>query len=204
MDKKFTKQLHYGPIKRKFHGNQHIVEKGTDFASSSVAKLRNDGDDSFDAHCDPSISYCIIQFTLIFNTLQTLLKCKTCNGDVSFLKYGQRFKLCIKCLCDEKYIDSCPMIGYEINRRFVFAMRLIGVGIHGINLFCGMMDLCKTYNEQRIRTASPAALQLLKRPEQPSGRSEILRTCLKKPKAFCMVQALPIKAESKVEIFVPP
>lgn len=30
---------------------------------------------------------------------------------------------------------------YEINRRFVFAMRLLGKGFQAMKLFCGIMDL---------------------------------------------------------------
>jgi len=88
---------------------------------------------------------------MIFGYLQSLLKCKKCDKDIAFSKYGERglgFKLCVTCECGSTYIDSSPHIGhaYEINRRFVFAMRLIGVGIHGINLFCGFMDLCNRFN----------------------------------------------------------
>lgn len=42
-----------------------------------------------------------------------------------------------------KEINSGPFINnaYEINRRIVLVLRLLGVGIEGINLFCGLMDL---------------------------------------------------------------
>ncbi|KAL7307786.1 hypothetical protein TKK_0000111 [Trichogramma kaykai] len=60
--------------------------------------------------------------------------------------------------------------GYEINRRLVFVMRLIGVGIHGIQLFCGLMDLgdsfnIKTYYDivKHITTATRAVFDLVTR-----------------------------------------
>ncbi|EFN61271.1 hypothetical protein EAG_00080, partial [Camponotus floridanus] len=40
-------------------------------------------------------------------------------------------------------IPSSPFIhcAYEINRRIVIAMRLLGVAREGINIFCGVMNL---------------------------------------------------------------
>ena len=31
---------------------------------------------------------------------------------------------------------------YEINRRMVFLFRLLGIGQEGLNIFCGLMDIC--------------------------------------------------------------
>lgn len=133
--------------KRKFHGVlPHQSEADTSHASASAAKLKKSDDTSFDVHIDPTAGYSIIQFLLVFSALQQYVKCKVCNKDVSFTKYGQRglgFKICVTCDCEEKYINSCPLIstGYEINRRLVYVMRLIGVGFSGINTFCGLMEL---------------------------------------------------------------
>ncbi|CAB3262536.1 unnamed protein product [Arctia plantaginis] len=51
--------------------------------------------------------------------------------------------------------------GYEINRRIVFVMRLLGVAREGINIFCGLMDISQglaktTYDQivQHLYTAS--------------------------------------------------
>jgi len=33
--------------------------------------------------------------------------------------------------------------GYEINTRIIFVMRLLGVSLAGINLFCAMMNIGK-------------------------------------------------------------
>lgn len=53
------------------------------------------------------------------------------------------FKISTKCMCGTVLIDSGSFIhnGYEINRRLVFVMRLLGVAREGINIFCGIMDL---------------------------------------------------------------
>ena len=40
-------------------------------------------------------------------------------------------------------IPNCPYIknAYEINRRIILAMRLLGVGLQGIRKFCAFMEL---------------------------------------------------------------
>ena len=50
----------------------------------------------------------------------------------------------LRCECEfEQYIPNCPTIdrAYEINRRFVFVMRSLGLGYYDIRNFCGFMDL---------------------------------------------------------------
>ena len=136
-----------GDRKRSFRGNTYTREDSTDCASTSAVKVKRSRDETFDVHIDSNVHYCILQFNLIFSALQEILKCKACNSDIRFIKYDQRglgFKLCVQCSCEEDYyINSCPMIdhAYEINCRIVFAMRVVGIGIHGINNFCGLMDL---------------------------------------------------------------
>lgn len=49
-------------------------------------------------------------------------------------------------MCDDiRYIQSSPFINkaFEINRRIVTAIRLVGVGREGINIFCNIMDICQ-------------------------------------------------------------
>ncbi|KOC70147.1 hypothetical protein WH47_08408, partial [Habropoda laboriosa] len=48
--------------------------------------------------------------------------------------------------CGPVLINSCPPIGgkaYDVNRRLVFAFRLLGIGLAGVEKFCGNMDLPK-------------------------------------------------------------
>lgn len=137
--------------KRKYHGNQHSDEIGTNFSSTSANKLRRSQDDSFSVSESDSATYCFIQFALVFSSLQTIVKCQQCNSDITFSRYGQRglgFKIKLVCQCGDRFIDSCHMINnaYEVNRRFVYVMRLIGAGLQSINYFCGYMDIGKSFN----------------------------------------------------------
>lgn len=150
-DKKCGKQSKNRPNhrnqKRKFYGNRFSNENETEFASTSAKKFA--GSDDFDAIVIPSHVFSIINFTLVFSALSNILKCKTCNGDVTFGKkdeQGLGFQLAVKCECGDSFIYSCEKIAnksYEINRRLVFVMRLLGIGINGINTFLGLMDLGK-------------------------------------------------------------
>ena len=153
MDKKTSQQKKawrrpgFTPKKRKFQGKlPQDHEKDNSNTSASAQKLKKSKDTSFDVPLDQTAGYSIIHFSMVFTALQQYLKCKVCDKDVSFSKYGQRglgFKILLTCDCGEKYIDSGPLIltGYEINRRLVYVMRLIGIGLSGINTFCGLMEL---------------------------------------------------------------
>jgi len=99
-------------------------------------------------------SYRIINFLAIFSSLSKIVKCKTCDGNVSFSESSIRglgFKLVINCgNCEPRYINSCPLIqnAYEINGRIVFAMKLLSIDYKGIRKFCGIMDLSKMFNKK--------------------------------------------------------
>ncbi|KAG8239706.1 hypothetical protein J437_LFUL019367, partial [Ladona fulva] len=57
---------------------------------------------------------------------------------------GLGFKLIMNCnSCPPVIISCCPYVGstYEVNRRFIFAMRLLGIGLVRETRFCGIMDL---------------------------------------------------------------
>ena len=75
------------------------------------------------------------------------MKCKKCDGDVTFEKdriRGLGFKLKVCCrTCDPVEIESGPRVrnGFEINCRITFAMRQLGQGYSGLTLFCSLMDL---------------------------------------------------------------
>lgn len=113
--------------------------------STSAEKIKDKSD--FDVPIDEGFTYSILCFSLVFTALQSILKCILCDSDVKFLRKSPRglgFKLCVKCSCQEFNINSSRMIknAYEVNRRFVFIMRLLGVGLAGVNSFCSLMDLC--------------------------------------------------------------
>uniref|UniRef100_A0ABD2X7K0 Mutator-like transposase domain-containing protein n=1 Tax=Trichogramma kaykai TaxID=54128 RepID=A0ABD2X7K0_9HYME len=135
-----------------FTGNQYTADMQTDFTSSSAKKLSSNRE--FDVKVDETFSYCILAFNLVFSALAELLKCKICNSDVKFTQTNVRglgFKINIECQCGDRTINSCPMIntGNEINRRIVFVLRLLGVGIHGVRLFCSLMELSSNFNVTR-------------------------------------------------------
>lgn len=131
--------------KRSFRGNQHSKETETEFASTSAKKLKDSEDTEITV--DPTHGYRLINFVSVFAAISAIVKCKKCDNDVKFNMKGEQglgFKIAIQCTCGQVEVDSCPKIAnksFEINRRLVFAFRLLGIGLQGINLFCGIMDL---------------------------------------------------------------
>lgn len=137
--------------KRKFAGNQHTWEQSTASTSSSAEKLFRSNDN--EVVIDITHGYCILQFFTVFSALSNLLMCKTCKNSVTFNQASPRglgFKIAVTCDCGTSYINSGPLIGnaFEINRRIVCVMRLLGIGINGVNLFCGLMDLLRKFHTQ--------------------------------------------------------
>lgn len=68
------------------------------------------------------------------------------------------------------HVNSSPMVGraYEINRRSIFVMKLLGVGKEGLNLFCGLMDICQGVSNslyyaalENIYTAAKAVFEFV-------------------------------------------
>lgn len=161
MPKKGTHSQPIKRVKRKFVSNQHTLKAKdveetanleTLITGASCAKIRRA--DDFSVPVDPLIQYVIVSWACVFGRLSEFVECKSCKSEIQFERtntQGLGFQLCLSCNCPiTKKIYSCPTQlnetknhrSYEINRKIVFVMRLLGVGIHGINLFCGMMDLC--------------------------------------------------------------
>ncbi|CAD6201804.1 GSCOCG00002783001-RA-CDS [Cotesia congregata] len=141
--------------KRRFSSNRFTVERETSYTSASAAKFKNSGDE--EVIINKNFGYCILEFYSVFQTLSTLIVCATCKEEIKFSQTAPRglgFKIALQCNCESiTYIQSCPTVNkaYEINRRIVTAMRLLGVGREGINIFCSVMDICQglcvsTYN----------------------------------------------------------
>ncbi|XP_044583218.1 uncharacterized protein LOC123264134 [Cotesia glomerata] len=141
--------------KRRFSSNQFTVERETSHTSASAAKFKNSGDE--EVIINKNFGYCILEFYSVFQTLSTLIVCATCKEEIKFSQTAPRglgFKIALQCNCESiTYIQSCPTVNkaYEINRRIVTAMKLLGVGREGINIFCSVMDICQglcvnTYN----------------------------------------------------------
>ena len=132
-----------------FSGNQHTSEHSTEYTSASAKKLSTS---DFDVKLDEGHSYSILSFSLVFSALASILQCKTCGKDVKFTKTGIRglgFKINIECECGDQQINSCNVINksFEINRRIVFVMRLLGIGRNGLDLFCALMDLTASFTK---------------------------------------------------------
>lgn len=146
MDRKGNRESRSHPgrkQKRSFRGNQYTASDIT-FTNASAAKLKQTGDNEMPISKEHG--YCFINFFMTFFIISNYIICRECHGNVKFqtsLFCGLRFKIILKCKCGTKYIDSCPLINrvFEINCRLVFIMRLLGIGLEGLNLFCGMMDL---------------------------------------------------------------
>nr|XP_012143883.1 PREDICTED: uncharacterized protein LOC105662864 [Megachile rotundata] len=132
------------------------------FASTSAKKLKSQEEKYVPE--DGTLQYALIDFFLVFSTLSTFVKCsnvinengedKVCNGKVNFkqcVKFGLGFKIVVECeKCQPRYILSCAKIGksYEVNRRFIFVMRILGLGLAGCKKFCGLMDIsCSFLNK---------------------------------------------------------
>lgn len=97
---------------------------------------------------NPLHCYRIIQFLTVFHAIPDLVNCNSCKQKITFGESRHRglgFEVILTCMCDRRELNSGPLIntGYEINRRIVFVLRLLGVGREGINLFCGLMDMCQ-------------------------------------------------------------
>lgn len=83
----------------------------------------------------------------MFAAISEYVKCKICDGKVKFETISERglgFKIVLLCdKCAARTINSSPFVGhsYAINRRFLFVMRVLGLGLKGAAKFCGLMDM---------------------------------------------------------------
>ncbi|EZA47079.1 hypothetical protein X777_16771 [Ooceraea biroi] len=130
--------------KRHFQGNQYMEKSDETEQSTSAKKLKTAISDNI--VYNPQHTYRIIEYFTVFTTLAQMLICKECKKSMQFEETGIRgfgFKLIVKCTCGRTEINSGPLIhtGYEINRRLVFVLRLLGIGREGINIFSGLMDI---------------------------------------------------------------
>ena len=126
--------------KRKQSFNPKIAETDDGGASTSARKLKNQ--DKYHVPQTDTVDYRIINFVTIFSAIASFVKCANYNSKISFGIVSERglgFKISVVCdKCTPEYIPSCDFIkhSYEINRRFILAMRVIGVGYKGEKKFC--------------------------------------------------------------------
>lgn len=123
--------------------NPKLMEGDAESFSASAKKVKLNSD----VPENGSTEYRVINFLTVFTTISTFVKCKDCGRAVQFGTASTRglgFKITILCdTCPTRHVQSCPLIKntYEVNRRFVFTMRLLGLGLKGAQRFCGLMDM---------------------------------------------------------------
>ncbi|XP_071568778.1 uncharacterized protein [Temnothorax nylanderi] len=130
--------------------NRFSIEQDIEYVSTSAKKLKLSKDEcncGDDVELDNAFGYRLLNFVAVFSAISELVQCKTCQTNVKFTETSKRglgFKIVVSCeKCEKTYINSCPLVGhaYEVNKRIVLAMRLLGIGLHGIKKFCAFMEL---------------------------------------------------------------
>lgn len=135
-----------GRAKKKKNNSHFLAKHNTEFSSTSARKLS--GRRFFKAQIPVAFFYCFIEFFSVFSAISENVVCGTCPGKVKFHCTdisGAGFKLIIHCdKCEDKSVSNYPKIRYafEVNRRLIFVFRFLGVGLEGLNKFCGFMDKC--------------------------------------------------------------
>jgi len=133
------------PKKRKNVFNPKTAETDESSFSASAKKLKMQ--EEIFVSRDSSVEYRILNFITVFAAISEYVKCKVCDRKVKFETASERglgFKIVIVCdKCAARSINSSPFVGhsYAINRRFLFVMRVLGLGLKGATKFCGLMDM---------------------------------------------------------------
>lgn len=167
MPKKKSSTPHPGRHrKRRFQGNRFTAECDTDYVSTSAKKLKLMEYD--EVNVDITANYVILHFSTIFCFLSDFIKCKNCDSDIKFSKTskaGVSFKLVAQCSCSTRFCESSPVVNRfsEINRRLMFAIRLMGGGLQNLKMFCAILDMSASFSNniyytflENLHTASKA------------------------------------------------
>lgn len=131
--------------KRKNVFNPKTVEYDESSFSASAKKFK--AQEEICVTRDTSVEYRILNFITVFTAISEYVLCKTCGEPVKFETASERglgFKIVILCdKCSPRSVNSCNFVkhSYEINRRFIFVMRTLGLGLKGATQFCGLMDM---------------------------------------------------------------
>ncbi|KYN06620.1 hypothetical protein ALC62_02423 [Cyphomyrmex costatus] len=135
------------PTKSRNRPQNRYESEATDPVGTSAKKLKL-SENVRDIEVDTSFGYRLINFVCVFSAISSVVKCKVCNSDVTFTESSIRglgFKIVVSCKkCPQTQIPNSPLIdnrAYDINRRIIVAIRLLGVGLHGIKKFCAFMEL---------------------------------------------------------------
>lgn len=146
----------------------------TSFSSTSAQKLMHSQDT--DVPIDPTHAYRIVQLYSVLCAISNVVICRECKADIKFSETageGLGFEIVVSCECGITKINSCPKIdnkAFEINRRIILTMRLIGIGFTGLTTFIGCMDIANIFDRdiyysilQNIHYASKAVFHVLTR-----------------------------------------
>lgn len=126
--------------------NRFEMEAESEGVSASAKKLKTSCDLK-DVPIDPTFGYRIVNLAALMSAISGCVVCRVCGSDVKILETSKRglgFKVIVSCSkCDIKSFPASPFIknGYEINRRFAFVMRILGIGLQGMKKFCAFMDM---------------------------------------------------------------
>lgn len=151
--KKGQRGSSYRAVRRSVRGrkvsNRYVMKRQKESVTSAAKKLKMSEDD-YNINVDAAFGYRFIDFVSVFTAISNFVVCKECGTQIKFLETAQRglgFKVSVICdMCSPRYILSSPLIdnhAYDINRRLVFVMRLLGIGVNGITKFCAFMCLPK-------------------------------------------------------------
>lgn len=168
--------------KRNFKGNRFTSENSTEYTSTSAKKIKNS--EELEYNLDPSMNYCIIQFTTVFLTLQQLVKCKDCNGDVNFClgnntqNNNESFNSCVWQLAPKHQFSGKKVVDIAaycaactFNEGFKAILKIMDV--MGITIGPYADQLAQDRDERRIYKAN----------RQSTGDSKEARTARRKAKS---------------------
>lgn len=146
--------------KRCFARNQHTEPKECENVSEtpkSASARKLDGMFSGESNCSNESckseavngGYRLIYLPILSSIISSNLCCKVCHGNVeleeiSVFGLASTYKLeCGKCKQNNEFQSSPSKNNRvtEVNRRIVYAMRCLGTGLRGLEMFCGVMDL---------------------------------------------------------------
>lgn len=135
-------------------------ENETSFASVSHSKLS--GNDSFyEPKSDNVCGYRFIDMSILDTIISSLICPVCCNNTVQLAenlnkRFGSASALEISCICGYKKLfytsPKCTIkgtknAGFEINKRFVYAMRSCGQGYAGMERFATLINMPKPMNK---------------------------------------------------------
>ena len=136
---------------RKIVPPQKRKNEGISTSSASAKKIKVTVEDQVTE--DLEKYYRIIDFLLVCSTISTLVKYVKCDGKVnihSTKKEGLGFNIKVSCECCKQIANVPSRVRinfgiFEVNYRFVFVMRVLGLGLVGCEKFRGLMDLSSRF-----------------------------------------------------------